>query len=147
MNGDHGMIYKSNFLNSALRVPLLVRGPGVARGVCEGPVEWFDVGPTLAECAGAELDFEQFAVSLMPSLRDPAVETRADALSEIHGEAMVMDKRWKCAVNAEGRAYLLFDLDNDPAESANLAGLPEYRAVEDRLRLRILERMMSAQFE
>ena len=89
MNGDHGLIYKSSFLDSALRVPLLVKGPGVARGVCEGPVEWFDVGPTLAEFAGTGLDFEQFAVSLMPSLRDPAVATRSDALSEIHGEAMV----------------------------------------------------------
>jgi choline-sulfatase len=141
------MIYKSNFLNSAVRVPLLVKGPGVARGVCEGPVEWFDVGPTLAEFAGTALDFEQFAVSLVPSLRDPAVETRSDALSEIHGEAMVMDKRWKCAVNADGKAYLLFDLDNDPAESSNLAGLPDYRDVEERLRLRILERMMAAQFK
>ena len=147
MNGDHGLIYKSNFLDSAVRVPLLVKGPGVARGVCEGPVEWFDVGPTLADFAGTELDFEQFAVSLVPSLQDPAVATRSDALSEIYGEVMVMDTRWKCVVNAEGRAYLLFDLDNDPGESANLAGMPEYREVEERLRLRILERLMAAQFE
>ena len=54
---------------------------------------------------------------------------------------------WKCAVNAEGRAYLLFGLDNDPGESTNLAGMPEYRDVEERLRLRILERMMAAQFK
>ena len=80
-------------------------------------------------------------------MRDPAVETRSDALSEIHGEAMVMDKRWKCAVNAAGRAYLLFDLENDPDESTNLAGMQEYRAVEERLRLRILERLMAAQFK
>ena len=86
MNGDHGLIYKSNFLDSALRVPLLVKGPGVARGVCEGPVEWFDVGPTLAEFAGTELDFEQFAVSLMPSLRDPAVATtRRCAVGDLRG--------------------------------------------------------------
>ena len=57
-----------------------------------------------------------------------------------------MDTRWKCAVNAEGKAYLLFDLENDPGESANLAGLPVYREVEERLRLRILERLMEAQF-
>ena len=52
-----------------------------------------------------------------------------------------------CAVNAEGRAYLLFDLKNDPGESTNLAGLPEYREVEERLRLRLLERLMAAQFQ
>ena len=146
MNGDYGLIYKGNFLDSAVRVPLLVKGPDVAHGVCEGPVEWFDVGPTLAEFAGTELDFEQFAVSLMPSLHDPGVATRNDALSEIYGEVMVMDTRWKCAVNAAGRAYLLFDLENDPGESTNLAGMPEYRDVEERLRLRILVRIMAAQF-
>ena len=146
MNGDYGLIYKGNFLDSAVRVPLLVRGPGVVRGVCESPVEWFDVGPTLTEFAGTDLDFAQFAVSLMPSLRDPDVGTRSEAISEIYQEVMVMDTRWKCAVNASGRAYLLFDLANDPHESRNLAGLPEYREVEERLRLRILERMVAAQF-
>ena len=146
MNGDYGLIYKGNFLNSAVRVPLLVKGPAGARGVCEAPVEWFDVGPTLAEFAGTELDFQQFAVSLTPSLHDPGVATRSDALSEIYGEAMVMDTRWKCAVNAAGRAYLLFDLEHDPDESTNLAGMPEYHDVEERLRLRILERLMAAQF-
>ena len=44
MNGDYGLIYKGNFLNSAVRVPLLVKGPGVAGGVCEAPVEWFRRG-------------------------------------------------------------------------------------------------------
>ena len=146
MNGDYGLIYKGNFLNSSVRVPLLVTGPGMARGVCESPVEWFDVGPTLAEFAGAELDFEQFAVSLMPSLRDPAAATRSEAISEIYQEVMVMDTRWKCVLNATGSVYLLFDLEHDPDEATNLAGRPEYREVEERLRLRILERLMSAQF-
>ena len=146
MNGDFGLLYKGNFLNSAVRVPLLVKGPGVARGVCEAPVEWFDVGPTLAEFAGAELDFAQFAVSLMASLRDPGVSTRSEALSEIYREVMVMDTRWKCAVDAAGAAYLLFDLEHDPDESTNLAGMPEYHEVETRLRLRILERLLEAQF-
>ena len=68
--------------NSAVRVPLLVKRPAVAGGVCEAPVEWFDVGPTLAEFAGAEIDFAQFAVSLTPSLRDPGVATSSEALSE-----------------------------------------------------------------
>jgi len=60
MNGDYGLIYKSNFLNSAVRIPLLVRTPAtrnseVAGTVCASPVEWFDVGPTLVELAGGEL--------------------------------------------------------------------------------------------
>ena len=82
----------------------------------------------------------------MASLRDPGVATRSEALSEIYQEVMVMDARWKCVVNAAGRVYLLFDLEHDPDESTNLAGMPEHHAVEERLRLRILERLMAAQF-
>ena len=104
MNADYGQRYKGNFLNRAARVPLLVKGPGA--GVYEAPVEWFDVVPTLAAFAGAELDFAQFAASLMASLRDPGVATRSEALSEIYQKVMVMDTSWKCAVNATGRAYL-----------------------------------------
>ena len=54
MNGDYGMIYKSNLLNGAVRIPLLVRTPETVKNaaeglVCESPVEWIDIGPTLVE--------------------------------------------------------------------------------------------------
>ena len=52
MNGDYGLIYKSNFLNGAVRIPLLVRTPDTLRlqtpptgTICESPVEWIDIGP------------------------------------------------------------------------------------------------------
>jgi choline-sulfatase len=61
LNGDHGLIYKSTFLDGAVRVPLLVRTPctkgdPVAGRCCDAPVELADLGPTLAELAGAELE-------------------------------------------------------------------------------------------
>ena len=50
MNGDAGLIYKSNFLDGALRVPLVVRTPGMVGGaVSDALVEWIDIGPTLIE--------------------------------------------------------------------------------------------------
>ena len=150
MNGDHGLIYKSNFLSGAVRVPILVRTPETAQGsvagrVCESPVEWFDLGPTLVELAGAMLGHTQFARSLVPALADPAVEIRSEAISEIHGEVMVLDRRWKMALNSEGKPYLLFDLENDPRELRNLAGLPRMAKVERELSQRILERIVQAQ--
>ncbi len=146
MNGDYGLIYKSNFMNSAARVPLLVRGPGIeADRVCDSPVEWFDVGPTLAEYAGTKLDFKQFAKPLQPCLADEHARIRDEALCELSHEVMITDEKWKMAVNWEGQPYLLFDLENDPAEAINLAGKDEYRDVETALRLRMFERVLEAQ--
>jgi arylsulfatase A-like enzyme len=146
MNGDFGLIYKSNFLNSAARVPLLVRAPGVAPGrECDAPVEWFDVGATLAEYAGAELDFKQFAKPLQPCLEDETSRVRDEALCELQYEVMVTDEKWKMAVNREGQPYLLFDLEADPDELNNLAGIDEYKDVETQLRLRMFERVLEAQ--
>ena len=146
MNGDYGMVYKSNFLNSAARVPLIVKAPGVEGGrTCDAFVEWFDIGPTLVEAAGGEIDFKQHAKSLTPCLSNTSHRIREEALCEISNEVMVMNEKWKMAVNADGQPYLLFDLENGPDESKNLAGLDDYHNIETELRLRMLERILQAQ--
>ncbi len=146
MNGDANLIYKSNFLDGAVRVPLLVRAPGMAQGaVCASPVEWFDIGPTLVELAGGEVDYPQFARSLCPVLGDPQRAHRSEAISELSGEIMLLDEQWKVALNAEGQVYMLFDVQNDPQERENLAGQADMRQVEEGLRLRILERLVQTQ--
>jgi choline-sulfatase len=145
MNGDADLVYKFNFLDGAVRVPLLLHVPSAATGVVDQPVELNDVGPTLAELAGATLNHEQFAVSLAPLTRDPATTIRLDALSEISGELMLVNARWKLAVNDEAQPYLLFDLRADPGETTNLAGDPGHADVADALRLRLLERVVQSQ--
>ena len=150
MNGDFGLIYKSTFLNGAVRVPLLIRTPdtvgsSLAGKICESPVEWFDVGPTLVELAGGTIDFTQFAKSLCPVLQDPETEHRSEAISEYAGDIMLLNREWKCAINRDGQVYLLFDVKNDQDEVNNLAGDPEMEGVEQALRLRILERVAQAQ--
>lgn len=41
----------------------------------------------------------------------------------------------------------LYDLDNDPYELRNLAGLDSYRGVSDRLKQRLLKRILSVEGE
>jgi arylsulfatase A-like enzyme len=60
---------------------------------------------------------------------------------------MLMVDQWKMAVNREGETYLLFNLENDPEETSNLAGLTEHGVVEDDLRLRLLERISKTQLK
>jgi arylsulfatase len=154
MNGDYGLLYKGNFLDSAARIPLLVRTPGTAaeqqsgkmpRRVVASPVEWFDLGPTLVELAGGEMGHRQFAKSLLPCLDDPQKRVREESLCELAGEMMIRSTQWKFAVNPEAKSYLLFNLENDPCEAQNLAGLSDYRDVEEALCQRLKERVAEAQ--
>ena len=110
-------------------------------------MEWIDIGPTLVEVAGGEVDYPQFGRSLIPLLENPGAQHRCEAISEHCREIMLLDQEWKAALNAAGRIYLLFDLQNDPEESENLAGRPEMAAVEDAQRLRLLERLISTHLE
>ncbi|RKU19571.1 hypothetical protein C6500_10380 [Candidatus Poribacteria bacterium] len=154
MNGDYGLIYKSNFLNGAVRIPLLVRTPNGSGlqtpptgTICESPVEWIDIGPTLVELAGGELAHRQFGKSLCPVLTEPEATHRDFAISEIEGEIMVLNREWKAALNADGEVYLLFDVQNDPNEIQNLAGRSEVADIETALRLQILEWLVQTQLE
>jgi len=97
------------------------------------------------ELAGGELRHRQFAKSLLPCLENPDLPIREESLCELAGEIMVRNARWKMAVNTQAQAYLLFDLENDPRETRNLAGLSDYREVESTLFLRMRERVREAQ--
>lgn len=144
MNGDYGFIYKSNFLNGAVRVPLLVRTPETFKStslnrVCDSPAEWIDIGPTLVELAEGELKHRQFGKSLGATVNDTSLVHREYAISEYSGEVMLLNQEWKVALNTDGEVYLLFDVQNDPDETNNLAGLPKMQELETELRLQILE--------
>ena len=145
MNGDHGLIAKSNFYDGAVRVPLIVRTPGAEHSgiVNDSPAETVDLGPTLVELAGGALEYLQFGKSLTGAL--DGGPHREDALSEIEGEFMLMNDEWKIALNSEGETCMLFNRNNDPNEEHNLAGLSEHRGVADAMRLRILERIAQSQ--
>ena len=150
MNGDWDLIYKVNFLDGALRVPLIVRTPATAAAggrASDALAENSDLGPTLVELAGGELEHRQFARSLCPALTSAAAAHRQHALSEFRGEFLLLTGDWKMALNRDGKSYLLFDRHADPRETRNLAGLPEYASVENELRLATLERIAKTQLK
>jgi len=150
MNADYGLIYKGNFLNGSVRIPLLLRTPESLKNasenqVCESPVEWIDIGPTLVELAGGEIKHRQYGKSLCPVIDDTEGTHREYAISEISGEIMLLNQEWKIALNKDGVPYLLFDVKNDPDETNNLAGLPEMKELETALRLQVLEHLFHTQ--
>ena len=147
MNGDYGLLYKGNFLNSATRIPFIVSHPAreaTAGSIADTPVELIDVGATLTELASASPPKRSRAKSVLPVLVDPSRVIRDVALVEHRREAMAASPYWKLGVNSSGDPYLLFNLRDDPTERRNLAGLPEYAAVEADLRDRLRHAIESA---
>ena len=147
MNGDWGLIYKMNFLDGALRVPLIAKIPGASPGRNDSMAENADVGATLVEIAGGEHAHQQFAKSLVDVVAGSADIHRDTAISEFRGEFMIVDGAFKAAINRAGECYLLFDRQADPSETKNLAAHPDYRDVETGYRLRLLERVAQSQLK
>lgn len=146
MNGDYDLIHKSNFLNPAVRVPFIVSAPETRNSSRAGssndsPIEWFDAGPTLAEAAGAKLNYTQFARSVFRSLQDSETEHRSFAISELLEEVMYLDRDWKLMLNRKREPYRLFNVKADPNETHDLIGTAEHERLIKELKGEIAERL------
>ena len=141
MNGDHGIVNKRTFLRSALNIPLIVRTPETARSggrQSDAMVSLLDVGPTLVDLAGGQLDYIQFGRSVRPVVDGLSQTHRDYILSEYGGEILYMDQEWKLVTNKRGEPYLLFCLPEDQDEQSDLAGTPEGELAWDILSKKLL---------
>lgn len=142
--GAHGMFLKGVApFEEAYRVPLLVRGPGIAPGTrVEEPVSLLDLGPTLTRLLLGE-GFGGHGRDLSGLLMGGARPAGAgggsepglsQAYAEFHGQRLgytqriVWRGRYKYVFNGFD-ADELYDLEADPHELRNLAGEPDAREV------------------
>jgi arylsulfatase A-like enzyme len=155
--------YKRSCHESSIRVPTMFHGPGFMNGGDRAElVSLIDLPPTLLDAAGISVPADMQGHSLMPRVRT----TRADwtdeifvQISEAQTGRALRTRRWKYAVcvgDADAAAahqqpgwpaYVeeaLYDLENDPFELKNLAGVSGYEAIAAGLRARILARMAEA---
>ncbi len=143
MNGDQGLLYKGNFLDQALMIPLIVRPPpggcADAGRVVGANAELMDVGATIADYAGASLAGASQARSLRPLVEGRSAAHRDFAVAELRDHTALVDQRWKLELDPADRPTLLFDRVNDPLEQHNLADDPGYGRVRRELRDRLVE--------
>lgn len=146
--GDHGLILKGPMhYEGLIRVPLIVRGPGVPKGkVVDAPVSTLDLGATFYDYAGASALMTQHGQTLRPLIETDDA-TRAFALNEWEllptragvGLSLrtVRTRRHKLTVDYASGAGEMYDLENDPNEMRNLfddpAALPMRRELEEML--------------
>ncbi len=156
LQGEH-RITGDKFLpyEESLRIPLIVRGPGVPAGqTVRGQVSNIDFAPTLLDLANARAGRTQDGVSLLQTIRDP--RKRPDRVLEI--EALDPLFRQDVPVNAWDRPYKgvrtdrytyvfypeagdkeLYDRRKDPYQLDNVAGDPAYAQIEARLAAKLAQ--------
>ncbi|KAB8187070.1 sulfatase-like hydrolase/transferase [Microbispora catharanthi] len=114
-----------------IRVPMVVRGPGVpAGGVVDALMSTVDLAPTFAELGGAAVPPTAEGRSLVPLLQGHDVPWRDAVLAEFYHPSYSPNSPPTYAMLRTGRyAYVeyetgerqLYDLRDDPAELHNIA--------------------------
>ena len=134
--GSHGLMGKQNLYEHSVRVPLLLAGPGVPRGLRSDMLCYLqDVFPTLADLAGVATIDGTDGRSLRPLLDDPAAPFRATIFTAYrHVQRAVRDSRFKLIRYPQADRTQLFDLRADPLEREDLAARPDQSATLARMR-------------
>ena len=96
---------------------------------CLQPAELLDIYPTLIELSGIPARTDLEGLSLAPQLKDAAAKRERPAItSHNQGNHGIRSERWRYIHYADGSEEL-YDMQNDPNEWTNLAGVPEHAAV------------------
>ncbi|NQT85314.1 sulfatase-like hydrolase/transferase, partial [bacterium] len=152
--------YKRSCHESSIHVPLVAVGPGFRGGKrVREMVSLIDIPPTFLAAAGVATPKAMQGRPLQPLVAGSAKDWPQEAfvqISESHVGRAIRTARWKYSVRAPGKhggraggsdAYVedfLYDLEADPHERTNLAGRPEHRAMADKLKTRLIARMVAA---
>ncbi|MEO0697975.1 MAG: sulfatase-like hydrolase/transferase [Pseudomonadota bacterium] len=149
--GDHGLILKGPMhYEGLLRVPMLVRGPGVPEGkIVSEPVSTLDLGPTFFDYGSASALQTQHGSSLRPLIEDDEA-TRTFARNEWEllptragvGLSLrtVRTRTHKLTKDLQSGAGELYDLVDDPDELRNRYDDPAYANIRGDLEAMIENR-------
>jgi arylsulfatase A-like enzyme len=146
--GDHGWYDKRWMYEESLKMPLIVRWPGVVEpgSVNEDLVQNLDYAATFLELAGVEVPDDMQGRSLAPLLRGATPADWRDAIYYHYYEYPgVHAVRRHYGVRTERHKLIrfyghdvvgweLFDLEKDPLEMNNVHGAEIYAVVEGKLK-------------
>ena len=136
--GQHGLLGKQNMYDHSIRVPMILRGPGIpANRQSDALLYAYDIHATLLELCGLESAAQADSRSLVPVLNGTSDTGRASVYSLYRDvQRAVTDGEWKLiryyqsALTGAGSERLqLFNLVDDPWEIKNRAEEPAMRGI------------------
>lgn len=135
--GARGLWGKSNLYQEAARVPMIDTGSAVGK-VCDTPVSLLDISATICQHFGSEIVGNDDLLPLNEIAAqdyDPerVVFSEYHAAGAVSGAFMVRKGRWKL-ITYIGFEDELFDLENDPEETKNVALQAEFSEVRQMMR-------------
>jgi arylsulfatase A-like enzyme len=132
---------KQRIYEESIRVPLLMRGPGIPVGVnVSDLVINADLAPTIVDVANANPGLVMDGRSLIPVAQQPGIEQGRELLIEEQLFKAIRTERYLYAEHDTGEREL-YDLNDDPFELLSRHDSPSYASVRAQLaaRLRQLE--------
>jgi N-acetylglucosamine-6-sulfatase len=148
MHGEHRALAEKVLpYEESIRIPLVMRGPGVPRGrVDERLVANVDVPSTILDATDVGPGRVQDGRSLLELLADPGAEWGRDVLIENGNGANgiptyrgIRTYRFLYVEHRTTGEYELYDLENDPFELQSLDGHEAYAKVQRDLKSRLRE--------
>jgi hypothetical protein len=141
---DHGLWHKMSLFERSARVPLIIAAPG-RRGngrAAPGLVELVDLYPTLASLAGLHAPDYLDGTSLLPLLDDPTASVKDAAFTQLsrrgYSAYSVRTSRWRYVEWAAGQSGAqLYDMEQDPGETTNLAQDARHASIVGELKERL----------
>ena len=128
---------KGNLYEGGLRIPAVARWPGKIAAGRVSHLIWYqpDILPTLAELAGAAIPEDVDGLSILPELLGEKVMGRQQQQHphlywEFRGQTAVRWGPWKAIRPGPQRAWELYQLDQDPSESNDLAAAHPQRLAQ-----------------
>ena len=145
--GQHGLMGKQNLYDHSMRIPLIMRGPGVPKSLrCEALLYLLDLYPTLLELAGLPVPEASAGHSLSALLSQATHKHRRQIFSAYQGlfgqpgsqpyQRSIKDERHKLiqTVVDGGVTWQLFDLAADPYETKDLIDEPAFADLVNQLK-------------
>jgi N-acetylglucosamine-6-sulfatase len=143
-NGEHRIpLEKGHIYEESIRVPLVIRGPGIPQGVNIGDLTInADLAPTIVDVANASPGLTMDGRSLIPVAQNPGIERGRELLIEserLYAQPSfnaIRTDRYMYAEYATGEQEL-YDLQSDPFELWSRHNAPAYASVKSELAARL----------
>ena len=156
MHGSHGQFLKTSPWEEAMRVPFILGGGRryemKAGTRSDAPINHVDIGPTSLGLCDIEVpdwmpgtDYSHHRLRKVAAVEEPDSAYLQLVVPTGHGDSI--DRPWRGVstrdnwkyVALEGQPWMLYNLNDDPYEQANLAFNTRYRSERHRLHERLAQ--------